>query len=118
MNFKVFFEAKERIYNIEIESGPYTNEDIPNKAYSEDVFYDIIVDGVKMVWNETRHWYWLVDASKYGEEGWKQHLGLYNDIFEIQVDKLSDQIDRAIKIHNLKKRHNLDTETATTIHKI
>jgi hypothetical protein len=110
MNFKIFYESKDRKYNIEIIDGPYTNEDIPNKAYSEDVFYDIIVDGVKMTWNATRMWYWAVDSSKHGTEGWKSYLGLHDDIYEIQVDKLSDQINNAIKSYNITKHLSPQTK--------
>jgi hypothetical protein len=116
MNFKIFYESKDRKYNIEIIDGPYTNEDIPNKAYSEDVFYDIIVDDIKMTWNATRMWYWAVDTSKYSEEGWKDHLGLNDDILEIQVDKLNDQIENAIKAYNVKK--HLSPQTKQTFNDI
>ena len=117
MNFKTFYESRDRKFDIEILKGPYTNEDIPNKAYSEDVIYDIVVDGVRMQWNETRKWSQAVDNSKFGTLGWRKHLGI-NDENIIEVfDEIGDQVERAIKVRNAMK-HGASKEQATTITKI
>ena len=110
MNFKTFYESKVRQFDIEILKGPYTNEDIPNKAYSEDVLYDIIIDDVRMQWNDTRKWCQAVDNSNFGLIGWKKHLDINEDNFIEMQDVIGDQVEKAIKSYNIKKHLTLQTK--------
>ena len=110
MNFKTFFESKVRQFDIEILKGPYTNEDIPNKAYSEDVFYDIILDGVRMLWNDTNKWC----QAATGNIRWRKDLGINEENFMEMQDVIQDQVEKAIKVRNAMK-HGATRDQAKTI---
>jgi hypothetical protein len=110
-------ETKERQYDIEIIRGPYTHEDSPNSAYNEDVLYDIIIDGIKMTWNDTRKCYQNVDNTLLDIQGWKRQLGINDENLYDIYDIIDKQIEKAIKVYNIMKQ-GASKEEAKTISKI
>jgi hypothetical protein len=111
MSFKKFFESKERVYDIQIKSDVYYNEDSPNQAYSDDMLVDIVVDGLKMTWNKTREWPWTTD-SKYQNGEWRNVLGMKDegDGYIGALDELSSQIDKAIEKYKIEKHLSKKTK--------
>jgi len=118
MNFKTFFESKERQYNIEILNGPYTNEDARYRDYNEDVLYDVTIDGIKMTWNDTRKWCQANFSTPNAmPENWKKNLGINDENIVDVFDIIDDQIEKAIKVRNIMK-HGASKKEAKVINTI